>query len=86
MMQPILLSDEQREFRNVIRRFAADKIAPHAAEAHRTEEFSWATFYALRSAEFAAASYSEDYQSPGASLVDQAIGPRSWSRWTPPAA
>jgi alkylation response protein AidB-like acyl-CoA dehydrogenase len=29
----MLLSDEQREFRDVIRRFAADKIAPLAAEA-----------------------------------------------------
>ena len=72
-MQPMLLSDEQREFRDVIRRFAADKIAPLAAEADRTAEFSWAAFDALRAAELIALSYPEQYGGSGASLVEQAI-------------
>lgn len=72
-MQSMLLSDEQREFRDVIRRFTADKIAPLAAGADRTAEFSWAAFDALRAAELTALSYPLEYGGSGASLVDQAI-------------
>jgi alkylation response protein AidB-like acyl-CoA dehydrogenase len=72
-MQPMLLSDEQREFRNVIRRFATDKIVPLAADGDRTAEFSWAAFDALRAAELTALSYPEQYGGSGASLVEQAI-------------
>ena len=41
MTQPINLTDEQREFRSVVRRFAEDKIAPRAAATdERAEEFT----------------------------------------------
>jgi alkylation response protein AidB-like acyl-CoA dehydrogenase len=72
-MQSITLTDEQREFRAVVRQFAADKIAPLAAETDRTAEFSWPAFEALRSMDLTALSYPEEYGGSGASLVDQAI-------------
>lgn len=71
--QPINLTEEQRELRDVVRRFASEKLAPLAAEADRTGEYSWASFEALRSMELTALSYPVEYGGSGASLVDQAI-------------
>ncbi len=73
MSQPITLTEEQREFRDVVRQFAADKIAPLAAETDRTAEYSWEAFEALKSMELTALSYPAEYGGSGASLVDQAI-------------
>ena len=73
MSQPITLTEEQREFRDVVRQFAADKIAPLAAETDRTAEYSWEAFAALKSMELTALSYPEQYGGSGASTVDQAI-------------
>ena len=44
MSQPINLSEEQREFRAVVRRFADDKIAPRAAATDQTAEYDWDAF------------------------------------------
>jgi alkylation response protein AidB-like acyl-CoA dehydrogenase len=76
----MLLTDTQREFREVLRRFAEDKIAPHAAEMDRTGEYSWEAFEALKSMELTALSYPEEYGGSGASLVDQAIAAEELSR------
>ena len=73
MTQSITLSEEQREFRDVVRSFAADKIAPLAGEMDRTGEYSWSAFEALRAMELTALSYPEEFGGAGASLVDQAI-------------
>jgi alkylation response protein AidB-like acyl-CoA dehydrogenase len=73
MTQPMTLTDEQREFRDVVRQFAADKIAPLAAETDRTGEYSWPAFEALRAMELTALSYPVEHGGSGASLVDQAI-------------
>ncbi len=73
MNQPITLTDEQREFRDVVRQFAADKIAPLAAQTDRTAEYSWPAFDALRSMELTSLSFPVEYGGAGASLVDQAI-------------
>jgi alkylation response protein AidB-like acyl-CoA dehydrogenase len=73
MSQTITLTDEQRQLRDVIRQFAADKIAPAAADTDRNAEYSWATFEALKSMELPALSYPEQYGGSGATLVDQAI-------------
>jgi len=67
------LSEEQREFRAVLRQFARDKIAPLAAETDRTAAYSWDAFKALQSMELTALSYPVEYGGAGASLVDQAI-------------
>jgi alkylation response protein AidB-like acyl-CoA dehydrogenase len=80
MSQPITLTDEQREFRHVLRQFCEDKIAPNAAELDRTGEFSWANFEALKSMELTSLSYPAEYGGAGASLVDQAIVAEEISR------
>ena len=66
--QPMLVTDEQRQLRDVVRRFAEDKIAPLAAEADRNAEYSWPTFEALRAMELTALSYPVEYGGSGASL------------------
>ena len=73
MTQSITLSDEQCEFRAVLRQFARDKIAPQAAETDRTSTYNWDAFKALQSMELTALSYPVEYGGSGASLVDQAI-------------
>ena len=73
MTQPITLTDEQREFRAVVRQFARDKIAPLAAETDRTATYSWDAFKLLQSMELTSLSYPVQYGGAGASLVDQAI-------------
>jgi alkylation response protein AidB-like acyl-CoA dehydrogenase len=71
--QGLNLTDEQEQLRDVIRRFAAERIAPLAAETDRTATYSWAAFEALKEMELTALSYPEAYGGSGASLVDQAI-------------
>ena len=73
MTQQITLTDEQRELRDVVRRFAADKIAPQAAETDRVGEFSWPTFEALKSMELTSLAYPAEYGGSGATTVDNAI-------------
>jgi alkylation response protein AidB-like acyl-CoA dehydrogenase len=73
MSQPITLTDEQHEFRHVVRQFCEEKIAPNAAELDRTGEYSWANFEALKAMELTSLSYPVEYGGAGASTVDQAI-------------
>ncbi len=80
MSQPITLTEEQREFRRVVRQFCDDKIAPNAAEVDRTAEYSWENFEALKSMELTSLSYPVEYGGAGASLVDQAIVAEEISR------
>jgi alkylation response protein AidB-like acyl-CoA dehydrogenase len=80
MSQSITLTEEQREFRAVLRQFVAEKIAPLAAEIDRTAEYSWATFAALTSMELTALGFPEQYGGSGASLVDQAIAVEELAR------
>jgi len=72
-MQPMTLSDEQRQFRAVIRQFAEDKIAPRAAGVDRAAEYSWENFADCRAMELPALGIPEDYGGAGADAVTQAI-------------
>ena len=79
-MQPMTLTDEQREFRAVVRQFAEDKLAPLAAETDGKAEYSWPAFEALRSMELTALSFPEDVRRRRAPTSS----PRpSWSRSWP---
>lgn len=71
--QQFSLDEEQLAFRDVIRKFAEDKIAPLAAETDRAGEFSWDAFKALQQMELTALSYPVEYGGSGASLVTQAV-------------
>ena len=72
-MQPMNLTEEQHEFRAVVRQFAEDKIAPTAAETDRTAQYSWDAFHALQAMELTALSYPVEYGGSGADQVTQAI-------------
>ena len=73
MTQTITLTDEQREFRTVLRRFAEDKIAPRAAALDEKAEFDWVNFEACREMELPALGIPAEYGGAGADTVTQAI-------------
>ena len=73
MSQSITLTDEQREFQRVVRRFCDAKIAPNAAGIDRRAEYSWENFEALKGMELTSLGYPVEYGGAGASTVDQAI-------------
>lgn len=79
-MQTMTLTEEQREFRAVLRRFCEERIAPRAAEVDRTAQFSWENFADLRSMELTSLSFPAEYGGTGASLVDQAIAAEELAR------
>ena len=73
MSQPITLTDEQREFRAVVRKFAEEKIAPRAAATDEKAEYDWEAFKALVAADLTSLQYPEEFGGQGASVVTQAI-------------
>lgn len=79
-MQPITLTDEQRAFRDVMRRFAEDRIAPNAAEVDRAGAYSWDNFKACASMELPALGIPTAYGGAGADHVTQAIMVEELSR------
>jgi len=79
-MTPITLSDEQHQFRSVLRRFCEDKIAPLAAGIDERGEYSWEAFELLRSMELTALQLPVEYGGSGADLVTQAIAAEEIAR------
>ena len=69
----MLLTDEQREFRSVIRQFAEDKIAPRAGDIDERAEYSWENFEDCRAMELPALGLPAEYGGAGADAVTQAI-------------
>ncbi|MBV9935762.1 MAG: acyl-CoA dehydrogenase family protein [Actinobacteria bacterium] len=72
-MQSITLTDEQREFRAVLRQFCDDKIAPRAAEVDREAKYPWDNYEALKSMDIPALGVPAEYGGAGADNVTQAI-------------
>ncbi len=60
-MQPITLTDEQRQFRGVLRQFCEDKIAPRAAETDHLARYDWDAFHALVTMELPALGIPVEY-------------------------
>jgi alkylation response protein AidB-like acyl-CoA dehydrogenase len=79
-MQPISLTEEQREFRAVMRQFCDEKIAPRAAEIDRSGEYSWDNFKACVAMELSALGLPVEYGGSGADHVTQAIMVEELSR------
>jgi alkylation response protein AidB-like acyl-CoA dehydrogenase len=67
------LTAEQRQFRDTMRQFAEDRVAPQAAEVDRLAEFPWKSFEACRELELPALGVPEAYGGAGADMVIQAI-------------
>src|SRR5262245_2607991 len=79
-MQAMTLSDEQHEFRRVLRQFCEDKIAPWAAGGDERAEYSWETFRALQAMELTGLQMPAEYGGVGADLVTQAIAAEELAR------
>jgi len=67
------LTDVQHEFRETLRAFCEEKVAPHAAEVDRNAEFPWKSFEACKEMELPALGIPEAYGGAGADTVTQAI-------------
>ena len=67
------LTDEQRLFRDTMRSFVDERIAPNAAEADRTASYPWKSFEACRELELPALGVPAEYGGAGADNVTQAI-------------
>ena len=67
------LNDEQRAFRDVMRAFVDERIAPHAARYDREQQFPQDSFEACVEMELPALGIPEAYGGSGADMVTQAI-------------
>ena len=67
------LTDVQRDFRETLRTFCEEKVAPNAAEADRTAEFPWKSFEACKEMELPALGMPAAYGGAGADTVTEAI-------------
>jgi alkylation response protein AidB-like acyl-CoA dehydrogenase len=67
------LNDVQVEFRDMMRRFCEERIAPNAAEADRMSTFPWKSFEACRELELPSLGVPAEYGGAGADMVTQAI-------------
>jgi alkylation response protein AidB-like acyl-CoA dehydrogenase len=76
----MLLSEDQRQFRQMLRRLCEDRIAPHAAETDRTAQYPWASFEAMRDMELPALGIPEAYGGAGADTVTQSLAVEEVSR------
>jgi len=73
MENAFALSDTHRQFRDSLRKFADDRIAPNAAAADRDAAFPRASFDACVEMELPALGIPEAYGGAGADMVTQAI-------------
>src|ERR1700735_5373986 len=64
-MSTFALSEEHQALREAVRALADDKIAPRAAEIHRTAEFPWDVYDSLVKADFHAVHIPESYGGAG---------------------
>jgi alkylation response protein AidB-like acyl-CoA dehydrogenase len=74
------LTDEQQQFRDVLRKFSEERIAPRAAETDEKEEYDWEAFKAICEMELPALGVPEAYGGSGADLVTQAIAAEELAR------
>ena len=64
------LTDEQLQIRKTAARLADDRIAPHAAEVDRSENYPWDNVKALTGAGFMGMTIPEKYGGPGLTYLD----------------
>jgi alkylation response protein AidB-like acyl-CoA dehydrogenase len=67
------LTEDQREFRKVLRRMVEEKIAPLAAGYDEREEYPWESFQACAQMELPALAVPSEYGGQGADVVTQAV-------------
>jgi alkylation response protein AidB-like acyl-CoA dehydrogenase len=74
------LTDVQRDFRDTLRTFCEEKVAPHAAEVDRNAEFPWKSFEACKEMELPALAMPAAYGGAGADTVTVAIATEELAR------
>ncbi|MHB1486239.1 MAG: acyl-CoA dehydrogenase family protein [Acidimicrobiales bacterium] len=74
------LSDDQRQFRAVMRQFCEDKIGPRAAEVDRSAQYNWDNFKDCVAMELPALGIPTEYGGAGADHVTQAVMVEELSR------
>jgi alkylation response protein AidB-like acyl-CoA dehydrogenase len=74
------LTAEQRAFRDMMRAFVDEQVAPHAAEYDRLAEYPRKSFEACRDLELTGLGIPEEYGGAGADMVTQAIMAEEVSR------
>ena len=74
------LSDTHRQFRDTMRQFCENRVAPNAAEVDRNGEYPWKSFEACREIELPALGFPEAYGGAGADMVTQAIAAEELAR------
>jgi len=67
------LTDVQRDFRQTLRAFCEEKVAPNADEADRNAEFPWKSFEACKELELPGVGLPAAYGGAGADMVTVAI-------------
>ena len=67
------LTDVQRDFRQTLRAFCEEKVAPNVAEADRNAEFPWKSFEACKELELPGVGLPAAYGGAGADMVTVAI-------------
>jgi len=72
-MQPITLSEEQRQFQAALRAFAEDRIGPRAAEVDAKGEFPWDNFKDCVAMDLPGLGIPTAYGGAGADHVSQAL-------------
>ncbi len=70
---PFALTDTHRQFRDTLRKFADERVAPHAAAADRDAAFPQASFDACVELELPALGIPAEYGGAGADMITQAI-------------
>ena len=73
MENAFALSETHRQFRDSLRKFADDRVAPNAAAADRDSAYPQASFDACRELELPALGIPVEYGGAGADMVTQAI-------------
>ncbi|MGH9090047.1 MAG: acyl-CoA dehydrogenase family protein [Acidimicrobiales bacterium] len=77
---PFSLTDTQRQFRDTMRQFCEERVAPNAAQADRDAEYPWRSFEACRDMELPALGIPEAYGGAGADHVTQAVAVEELAR------
>ena len=76
------LTDEQESFRQSVRQFVEDKIAPRAAEVDETDEFPWDLDELFVKNGFTGVSYPEEFGGYGGGALELALLIEEVSRWS----
>jgi alkylation response protein AidB-like acyl-CoA dehydrogenase len=74
------LTDTNRQFRDTLRQFCEERVAPNAAAADRDAAFPWKSFEACKQMELPALGVPEEYGGAGADHVTQAIAVEELAR------